>query len=336
MSIWSRALGGARKTAASPTALTVRVAAINEEAVNVRSFVLSPASGSTLPPFAPGSHLEVHMKPGLSRTYSIFADPHDASNYRIAVKLEGASRGGSRFMHEALSAGDWLEIGRPRNNFPLIEAAAHTLLIAGGIGITPILSMADRLAQIGRSFELHYFARSPEQAPFGHELSKATYSRQVHFHFGLERAAINDRLVQLLAVRPDDGHLYLCGPEGFMDLAKATAQASWQEAAIHLERFSADPAASVGPESSFEVRLARSGGSFFIPADLSILEVLEKRGIKIPSSCRQGVCGSCATGVLQGEPDHRDVFLSAREKAANDQICPCVSRAKTSSLVLDA
>ncbi|MER8956578.1 PDR/VanB family oxidoreductase [Mesorhizobium sp. M0833] len=276
------------------------------------------------------------MKPGLSRTYSIFTDPHDASNYRIAVKLEGASRGGSRFMHEALSAGDELEIGRPRNNFPLNEAAAHTLLIAGGIGITPILSMADRLAQIGRSFELHYFARSSEQAPFRHELSKAPYSRQVHFHFGLERAAIKDRLVQLLAAPPADGHLYLCGPEGFMDLAKATAQASWQEAAVHIERFSADPAASVGPQSSFEVRLARSGGNFFIPADCSILEVLEKQGVKIPSSCRQGVCGSCATGVLQGEPDHRDVFLSAREKAANDQICPCVSRAKTSFLVLDA
>ncbi|WP_292454068.1 PDR/VanB family oxidoreductase [Mesorhizobium sp.] len=336
MSIWSRAFGGARKTAPLATTLNVRVAAIREEALNVRSFVLSPASGSTLPPFAPGSHVEVHMKPGLSRMYSIFSDPHDASNYRIAVKLEGTSRGGSRFMHEALSAGDRLEIGHPRNNFPLNEAAAHTLLIAAGIGITPILSMADRLAQKGRSFDLHYFARSPEQAPLRHGLAKAPYSRQVHFHFGLERIAIKDRLVQLLAVPPADSHLYLCGPQGFMDLAKATARATWQQAAVHIERFSADPAASVDPLSSFEVRLARSGGNFFIPADLSILEVLEKQGIEIPSSCRQGVCGSCATGVLQGEPDHRDVFLSAREKASNNQICPCVSRAKSSFLVLDA
>ncbi|MER8563738.1 PDR/VanB family oxidoreductase [Mesorhizobium sp. M0578] len=276
------------------------------------------------------------MKPGLSRTYSIFSDPHDASNYRIAVKLNGSSRGGSRFMHEVLSAGDRLEIGQPRNNFPLNEAAAHTVLIAGGIGITPILSMADRLAQIGGSFELQYFARSPEQAPFRHELSKATYSGQIHFHFGLGRDAIKDRFVQLLAAPPADGHLYLCGPEGFMNLAQAIAQASWQATAVHIERFSAEPAASVGAQSSFEVRLARSGKSFFVPADLSILEVLEKQGVKIPSSCRQGVCGSCATGVLQGEPDHRDVFLSAREKAANDQLCPCVSRAKTSFLVLDA
>lgn len=335
MSIWSRALGGARKTAPLPTTLNVRVAAVRDEALNVRSFVLSPSSGSTLPPFAPGSHVEVHMKPGLSRTYSIFSDPLDASNCRIAVKLEGSSRGGSRFMHEALSAGDRLEIGQPRNNFALNEAAAHTLLIAGGIGITPILSMADRLAQIGRSFELHYFARSAEQAPFHIELSKATYSRRVQLHIGLERSAIKDRLVRLLAVPPANGHLYLCGPQGFMELAEATAHASWQASAVHIERFSADPAASGALQSCFEVRLARSGRSVFVPADLTVLEALEMQGVKIPSSCRQGVCGSCATGVLQGEPDHRDVFLSARDKTANNQMCPCVSRAKTSFLVLD-
>jgi vanillate O-demethylase ferredoxin subunit len=238
-------------------------------------------------------------------------------------------------MHEALSEGDSLKISQPRNNFPLNEGAAHTLLIAGGIGITPIMSMADRLAALGRSFELHYFARSPEHAPFRDELSKSTYSRQVHLHFGLQRTAVKDNFYQLLAAPLSDGHLYLCGPQGFMDLAQAAAKTSWQEAAIHIERFFADRAELASPRSSFEVRLARSGASFFVPGDMSILEVLEKHGFKIPNSCRQGLCGSCATGVLEGEPDHRDTVLSTREKAANDQICPCISRAKTSFLVLD-
>ncbi len=315
--------------------IEVLVKSISDEAEGIRSFVLAPPAGTVLPAYAAGSHIDVHISQGLVRQYSLCAAGVEPSNYTIAVKREPRSRGGSRFMHEELAVGSTLKIGAPRNNFPLDEQADHSILLAGGIGITPIIAMADRLAALGRSFELHYFARSIAQTAFHDRLSKADYTRQVHFHYSLDPDGVRSYLRKLLWDRRTGGHLYLCGPKPFMDMAETVAAATWPPEAVHLEYFSADPISLAGPRAEFEVSLARTGGTFLVPEDKSIIEVLADNGIDIEYSCEQGVCGTCLTGVLDGEPDHRDMFMTAEEKSANDKMCPCVSRARSSRLTLD-
>lgn len=315
--------------------LTVKVRQIRDEALEVSSFELVHAAGGVLPAFTPGSHIDVHIAEGLVRQYSLCNRPDETASYLIAVKKEPGSRGGSRAMHERLREGSELVISLPRNNFALDTRAGHHLLVAGGIGITPLLSMARHLLRAGASFELQYFSRSIQHTPFHGLLSGPEFRGRVAFHYALEPDAVRAYLRKLLWRRADGAHLYLCGPRPFMDMVEVSAAPTWPPEAVHLEYFAADPASLAGPRGSFRVRLARSGGEYLVPPDLSIVKALAGHGVTIETSCEQGVCGTCLTGLLEGEPDHRDVFLTDAEKLAGDKLMPCVSRARSEVLVLD-
>jgi vanillate O-demethylase ferredoxin subunit len=195
--------------------------------------------------------------------------------------------------------------------------------------------MARHLLAAGREFQLLYFARSIEYTAFHDVLSAPEFQGKVHFHYALDPEGVRAYLRKLLWHRPEGAQLYLCGPKPFMDLVEETAVTTWPPESVHLEYFSADPNALAGPRSEFEVSLARSGGTYTIPEDKSIVEVLGENGITIEVSCEQGICGTCLTGVLQGVPDHRDMYMTEEEHAACDKMTPCVSRAKTQKLVLD-
>ena len=314
--------------------LKVKVQQVRDEALDIKSFELVPVEG-LLPPFTPGSHIDVHLATGLVRQYSLLNGPTDTTSYRVAVKLEPQSRGGSRAMHESIREGQTLMIGAPRNNFRLHEGARHAALFAGGIGITPLLSMMRHLDERGESFELQYFSRSLAHTAFHETLSQNRFADKVSFHYALEPEAIRAYLRKHLWHRQDGAQMYICGPRPFMDLVEQTAAITWPPEAVHLEYFSADPESLAGPREEFTVRCARSGGEYPVAANESIVDALLKHQIKIETSCEQGVCGTCLTGVLSGEPDHRDVYLSDEEKRVGDRMLPCVSRARSSLLVLD-
>jgi vanillate O-demethylase ferredoxin subunit len=315
--------------------LRVRVADRKPEATDVCSFVLVEPGGGELPAFSAGSHIDVHTGDGLVRQYSLCGDPAERRSYRIAVKHETGSRGGSRWMHERLHENDILTISVPRNNFRLNEDAARSVLIAGGIGITPLLSMALRLEALGKPFELQCFSRSMAHTAFHELLSQRKYADRVGFHYALEPESVRAYLRKYLWRRQQGAELYLCGPRPFMDLVEQTAAVTWPPEAVHLEYFGADPASLSGPRDSFTVRLARSGGECRVGPEQTIVQALAGCGIQVTTSCEQGVCGTCLTGVLEGVPDHRDVFLTDEERAAGDRMLPCVSRARSEILVLD-
>jgi vanillate O-demethylase ferredoxin subunit len=309
---------------------------IRREAAEILSFELVAADGRPLPRFSPGSHIDVSTPGGPVRQYSLCNGPDESNSYLIAVKREPASRGGSAAMHERIKEGDALVVGEPRNHFPLDWSAKHHLLLAGGIGITPILSMARHLHAAGAAFQLHYFTRSMEHTAFHESLSDPGLRGNVVFHYGLEPDELSAYLGKLLLTRPAEGHLYFCGPRPFMDLIETTAKVTWPAESVHLEYFAADSTAlSDSPQTTFEVRLARSGGTYVVPEDKTIVEALMEHGVRIETSCEQGVCGTCLTGVCEGVPDHRDLFLTNQEKQAGDKLIPCVSRSRSSVLVLN-
>ena len=314
--------------------LAVKVNRIRAEARDIKSFELVSTNGA-LPGFAAGSHIDVEIAPGMTRQYSLCNGPDDNGRYLIAVKREPESRGGSRAMHERIREGDSLTISAPRNNFAVESGAGHHLLLAGGIGVTPILSMARHLLAARASFDVHYFSRSLEHTAFRDVLADPAFKGKVNFHYALEPDGLRAYLRKLLWFRAPDAHVYLCGPRPFMDLVEATAAATWPPESVHLEYFVADPRSLAGAQDEFQVTLARSGGTYTIASGCTIVEALGGHGIRIETSCEQGMCGTCLTGVLQGTPDHRDVFLSDAEKQANDRMTPCVSRARTPHLVLD-
>lgn len=303
------------------------------EAQGVCSFELVAADGGALPRFSAGSHIEVHLPGGLVRHYSLCNDPRERHRYLIAVALAADTRGGSRAMHETVREGDVIETGLPKNHFPLAAGARRTLLFAGGIGITPIICMAEHLA--GGDFTLHYFARAPERAAFRERIARSAFAGQANFHFGDGEGAPRLEPGSLLPA-PDAGtHLYVCGPAGFMNAVIDAALArGWNDAQIHSEYFAAAPADSAG-DSAFEIRIASSGEVVRVEPGVTALAALAARGIRVPSSCEQGVCGTCITRVINGEPDHRDLFLSPAQRACNDQFAPCCSRSRSPVLTLD-
>ncbi len=315
--------------------LQVRVARKALEAEDIVTLELVAADGGALPPFSAGSHIDVHLPGQLVRQYSLCNDPQETQRYQIAVLREAASRGGSRAVHDSVREGDVLTIGAPRNHFALAHEARSHLLLAGGIGITPLLCMAERLAQLGADFTLHYATRSPARTAFRARIAAAPWAQRAHFHFD-DGAAAQKLDIAAVLERPDPGtHLYVCGPRGFMDAVLQTARAQgWAESNLHYEFFGAE----VGPtdgDSAFEVQLASSGRVITVPKDQSVTQALAAAGVEIMVSCEQGVCGTCLTRVLEGVPDHRDSYLTPEERAANDQFTPCCSRSKTSRLVLD-
>jgi ferredoxin-NADP reductase len=307
----------------------VRVTAIGHPAVDVRSYDLVAADGRALPPFTPGAHLDVHLHNGSLRQYSLCSDPRVRDRYRIAVKREVAGRGGSASMHEDVEEGSVLAIAGPRNHFPLSARARHSLLIAGGIGITPIYAMIQAL-HAGRSdWSLHYCARSEAHAAFYEEL-RALAPGRVHTYFS-EAPTLNP--ASLLHLQPAGGHVYCCGPQSLMH-AVASAADHWSKGSVHFEWFSA-PTQATAPNRPLQVKLERRGLTLLVPADRSILQVLREHGIDLPSACEGGICGTCETNVLSGVPEHRDLLLSQDERAAGRSMMICVSRADSDLLVLD-
>lgn len=313
---------------------SVEVRSRKQEADGICSFELVRPNGELLPAFEPGAHVDVHLTPTLVRQYSLCSDPADRHRWRIAVLREPASRGGSAAVHERLHPGSTLQVSPPRNHFPLVDAP-RSLLIAGGIGVTPILSMARTLHAGSREFRMHYCARSASRMAFRDELASSPYARAVQFHLSDGPAGQKFDPVHVLG-RPDAGtHLYVCGPAGFMDrVLVAARELGWPEAQLHRELFAGSVVATEH-DAPFELQLARSGRTFQVPPDRTALQILQEHGVDIPFSCESGVCGTCVTRVLEGVPDHRDSYLADAERAANDQFTPCCSRARTPSLVLD-
>ena len=322
---------------AAPLPLRLVVTSRKPEAAGICSYELASPDGAALPPFTAGAHLEVLTPGGQLRHYSLCGDPRDSLRYRIAVLRCPGSRGGSASMHDALHAGGPLECSRPRNHFPLAAEARHSILLAGGIGITPILCMARQLAADGASFELHYSCRSERHAAFRDELDAASFAAHVHFHFSAGDGAGRLDLDALLRQPAPRRHIYACGPAGFMDAVAGAAQRhGWPDGQFHAERFGAGanaPAAARGP--AFDIRIASTGQLVRVEEGVSALAALAASGVQLRSSCGQGVCGSCVTGVLQGQPEHRDQCLSPAERARNDCFTPCCSRSRSPLLVLD-
>lgn len=312
----------------------VRLSRKSVEAEGICSFELVDPQGGSLPQFSAGAHIQVNLGGGIVRPYSLCNDPAETHRYVIAVLLEPESKGGSSGMH-ALKEGDIIQISDPRNHFHLVENAARHLLIAGGIGITPLLAMAWRLWRIGAEFELHVCARMRSRAAFVHHSRAAPFADRMHFHFddGPDQQKFDLRGV-LTACNPST-HLYVCGPGGFMSFVLGGARSEgWSEERLHFESFSGDIAIHEG-DGPFEVEIASSGEVIQIAAGQSVVHVLFDHGIDVPVSCEAGVCGTCVTGVLGGVPDHRDMYLTPEEQGRNDQFLPCCSRAKTARLVLD-
>lgn len=315
--------------------LRVRVGRKAREAIDITTFEFINVDDRPLPAFSAGSHIDVHLPNGLTRQYSLCNDPSEGHRYLIGVLLDPASRGGSRAMHELVKEGDVLHISPPKNHFPLAHEATHSILVAGGIGVTPILCMAERLALTGASFDMHYCTRSPDRTAFRERIVASTFSQRVHFHFDDGAQQQKLQLTELLTPMRPGVHLYVCGPKGFMDWVLESARvAGWPAQRLHYEFFGAEVAKS-DDDASFEVKLASTGKTITVPKDKTVVQALAAAGVEIPTSCEQGVCGTCLTRVLEGEPDHKDAYLTPEEQAANDQFTPCCSRALSPLLVLD-
>lgn len=330
-----RAWLGGKRVADPAGRIAVRVAEVRDEASGIRSFELVAADGSELPPFTAGAHVELYLGSGLVRPYSICSDPLERGRYLIAVKRTQPSRGGSQAMHERVAAGDVLAIGPPRNHFPLAPQARHHVLVAAGIGITPLLSMARLLQREGGSFALHYFVHDLGNAAFVRDL--IAFGDRAFVHAGLAREDATARISQIVRFASEpagDAHLYVCGPEGFMQSVFA-ATGAWPAGTVHAEHFHGDAVALARPRGAFRVRLARSRSVVPVTAEQTIAEALESHGHPVTTSCREGVCGSCITRVTAGVCDHRDSFLSPAERAAGQSIMLCVSRSIGPELVLD-
>ncbi len=288
--------------------------------------------GEPLPTHQPGAHIDVHLPNGLVRQYSLTNAPGDGLLYRLGVKLESDSRGGSEFLHETVKEGDVLAISEPRNNFPLRRDTVKTILIAGGIGITPLLSMAQTLRKDKLDCELHYFAQTEGHLAFPEILRKLDDS--VVLHLGLTPDETKGELAVLLAEYETAMHIYACGPGPMLEATRHIASDfGWPDEAVHFEYF--QNTIELDSSSSFEVSLARSALTLEVPSGKTILEVLRDNGIALMSSCEQGACGTCEVAVIEGEPEHQDVYLNDSEKLAGQRIMTCVSRAKSSHLVLD-
>ena len=316
------------------TQIAVKVLRKKQEALGITSFELVKADGGALPGFSAGSHVDVQVPGGVTRQYSLCNDAAEQHRYRIAVLRDPASRGGSVAMHDALNEGDTLLISEPRNHFPLVHAK-RTLLFAGGIGVTPLLAMAQRLSTLQADFTLHYCTRSAERTAFRDEIAASAFADKVRYHFDDGPPSQKLALDKVLA-KPEPGtHLYVCGPTGFIDWVVKSAEGwGWAKDQVHVEYFGAATQDTAG-DKPFTVKIASSGASYEVAAHQTVVQALQAQGIEILTSCEQGVCGTCITRVLEGECDHRDLYFTDEEKAKNDQFTPCCSRAKSGVLVLD-
>jgi len=313
----------------------VEVSARWQLADGTAGYELAAADGRSLPSFEAGSHIDVHLPGGLVRQYSLHDLPSDPPRYRIGVLRESQSRGGSATLVDSVKVGDKLDISVPRNHFALDKSAGRSILLAGGIGITPILCMAAQLALERRAFELHYCGRTIRRMAFVERLQASSFADDVHVH--VDDGSKEQMLDAAAVIGPANAetHLYVCGPVGFMDHVLKTARdLGWKEPQLHREYFAAGPI-DHSADGPFEIELKSSGTVITVDAEKSAAEALRDSGIAIAVSCEQGVCGTCVTRVLSGLPDHRDLYLTDAEHEQNNCFTPCCSRARTPRLVLD-
>lgn len=313
---------------------TVVVARKAIEAYNMASFELIPADDQPLPGFTPGSHIDVTLPNGLIRQYSLWNSSSERNRYCIGVWKDANSRGGSKALHLDIQEGDKLQVSRPRNRLKVPKATTRALLLARGIGVTPMLSIADALKAKNIPFELHYVFALMSPDSFRSTIEASSFAENTTFY---KESSEDNQLLKpatVLADRPEDTQLFICGVDWWQDPIIALAkQKGFAEERIHVERFTAKAAAAL-LDKVFEVKIASTGATFKIPGDKTVTAFLEESGVKIQTSCEQGMCGTCKTKVLEGEIDHRDKRLSS-EQRAQGYFLPCVSRAKGDTLVLD-
>lgn len=309
--------------------IEVRLTAVRYLARDTHAFEFRRTDGRPLPTYAPGAHIGLHLSDSLVRQYSLTSAEEAPPAYVIGVKRDAQSKGGSRYMHESLRVGAIVRIEPPRNNFPLVESAQHSVLIAGGIGITPIWCMLQRLRSLGNKFAAYYSCRSRADAAFLDELSQMG---RVALHFDEETPGKLLDLPAIVANAPKGAHFYCCGPLPMLAAFEA-ATARLPREQVHVEYFSAKQASAT--EGGYKVELKKSGRSFDVPVGKSILHVLREAGIKVPSSCEGGICGTCETRIVSGKADHRDSILSDAEREGNETMMICCSGCVGDKLVLD-
>jgi tetrachlorobenzoquinone reductase len=326
--------------------INARLTAIEPVAKDTNLYTFKRVEGGPLPAYKPGAHIDLHLPVGLIRQFSLVVPNGDPDSYVVGVKRDAESRGGSRYIIDEMHVGDEIKISAPRNNFPLSEDAAHIVLVAGGIGITPIWCMAQELmaqelmaqelmAQeliaARRSWKLYYSCRTREEMAFLETL-KTLDPERVHLHLDDEAGGKFLDLTSIIAAAPETAHLYCCGPKPMLAAFEAAA-ASRPRGHVHVEYFTAK--AEAATTGGFWVELARSGEEYYIPEGKKILEVLFDAGVDVDYSCELGICGECVTRVISGIPEHRDSVLSEEEQAANDKVMICCCGCKTERLVLD-
>lgn len=304
--------------------LMLRLAAASDATARIRVFEFVAEDGAALPAFTAGSHIDLELGNGEERSYSLLNDEGQTHRYVLGILREIDGRGGSAWMHDVLRTGDVLRSTTPSNDFRLSEGAAHHILIAGGIGVTPILSMAARLQALERDYRIHYCARSRDEAAFVDELT-ARHGDRLTLYFDDGDAARGLDTARLLADRPAAAHAYVCGPAGLIQAAREAGR-DWPAGTVHYELFKGLAAATPTTDVAFDVVLERQGRTLTVPADRSLLDILKLEGFRIKSLCREGVCGTCRVEVLAGEVDHRDDCLDDDDR--EDTMQACVSRAK--------
>jgi len=317
-----------------PPRLSLTVRSVSTTAPDVKRYELAAPDGSDLPAYTAGAHIDLFTPEGLRRSYSLAGDPEDRGRYVLGVRREAGSRGGSRWIFDNVKAGDELTASQPRGSFALVDEADSHTLIAGGIGITPLLGMGHELRRRVAEFHLHYCTPSEAETPFTEEVM-SVFSDRVTFHHDGGDPSRGIDLKAVLGTLPDSGHVYLCGPSGLVASAK-THSAHRDEALFHAELFSLDAKPPARDNETFDIFLSRQKTTLTVPEDKSILEVVREAGHAVETSCEDGLCSCCQMRLLGGQAEHRDHVLSSAEKAANETIMICVSRAAAGeTLILD-
>lgn len=311
--------------------MQLRIRSITYLAEAINGYELVAPRGRDLPRFEAGAHVDLRVG-GFLRQYSLWNDPAERRRYCIAALREDEGRGGSRHLHQTVRVGDLVEASMPRNNFPLDATAERHLLLAGGIGIAPIMSMVSELRRRRAAFVVHYCTRSPERTAFRTELAPLAAEGSLRFHHDGGNPAHGIDLAAVLRDPTAGAHLYYCGPPSFM-AAVAQAARGWPPGSAHSEYFTTAPDITSDEDRPFRVRLAKSGGDYDVPVGETIVGVLQRHGITVRTSCELGYCGSCLTPYLSGEPDHRDQVLE--ENGRTRYVLICCSRSKTPILELD-
>ena len=317
--------------------LHLKIKQIRQEASGIHSFELVSEDGKTLPPFDAGSHIDLHLPSGAIRQYSLSNDPVETYHYVVGVLRDEQGRGGSKEVHQAFRVGDSLSVSNPRNHFQLDESAKRVILLAGGIGITPLKSMGHRLKSLGIPFELHYCARTQDNIAFSQELQKLSDSGEVQFHLdgGIPGNGLN--IAEMINELEAGSHLYYCGPAGFM-MACAQAAKERSDLHVHFEHFKAPEkeggqAEVMEDKSELAIQIQSTGQKIALSRSESLIDVLAKLGVKVSTSCQSGLCGTCKTRYISGDVEHGDCILSDAEHS--EYLTPCISHIKSGTLVLD-